>query len=552
MLNLRTIVTDLATLYSTVYDAEQIDVLRAIATKSIAADPAADSAVVAALTAVIDRMVPLAPPHVATDESSSRPSQHTPGTLDSAQMKSPMSTLTSYEIVGLPLTPLGASSSVSSPRPVDGIGGMPMRGRSRTHHAELEPSIPQIPTVPELIRVEITGLSPSLLLRVSPAEFAHQLYLFHKSQLADFDPKQARLYLPMLDDDARRSGANNASAQPVPSLLTVGTAASAGADHSPMVAQATPMTLTTAMANGAAAAAATLSSTGGAWPAALNSDVAADSNNANGSAERLLEVQRQLMVFTQCEPHFITRMVHHHLLVELPLNRPARRSALLQHWVRIGEECRVIGDAVSWAAIAMAVTMAPIARLRETWHGVALAWKDLIATEWVPLLVKYGIYETAIDTVGDELAVDSRKPLIIRPQGRSGASTPSSALGYSYTPIPYYGTIRISVNRQGRQFKRRYEPVIAAANGGDAAGDKVLFAHYGHMYKVAQEAINGISNIVVERARTSLMRSRASSVSLASKFRETTGILAQQQPTQQPTQPNSSSGMRRESTQALL
>ncbi|KAJ2745254.1 hypothetical protein GGI20_002322 [Coemansia sp. BCRC 34301] len=559
--NLCAIVTDLATLYSTVYDAEQIEVLRAIVAKSIASDPAADSAAVAALTGAIDRMVPLAPPHVSADDGSCRPLQHTPGTMDSAQMKSPMSTLASYEIVGMPLTPLGGPSSMSSPRPADGIGGMPMRGRSRTHHGEPEPSIPQIPTVPELIRVEITGLSPSLLLRVSPAEFAHQLYLFHKSQLADFDPKQARLYLPMFDDDVRRSGVNSACSQPVPSLLTVGTGTpvAAGADHSPM--GATSMTLTTAMANRAASA-----TVGGAWPttaAALGSDAAGDSSNADGSAERLLEVQRQLMVFTQCEPHFITRMVHHHLLVELPLNRPARRSALLQHWVRIGEECRVIGDAVSWTAIAMAVTMAPIARLRETWHGVALAWKDLIATEWVPLLVKYGIYETAIDTVSDELAVDSRKPLIIRPQGRSGASTPSSALGYSYTPIPYYGTIRISVNRHGRQFKRRYEPVIAAANGGDAAGDKILFAHYGHMYRVAQEAVNGISNTVVERARTSIMRSRASSVSLASKFRETTGILAQQQPppqqmqtqTQQPSQPNcSSSGnvVRRESAQALL
>ncbi|KAJ2343395.1 hypothetical protein GGH92_004935, partial [Coemansia sp. RSA 2673] len=563
--NLRAIITDLATLYSTVYDAEQIDVLRAVVAKTIASDPATDSTVVSTLTSVIDRMVPLAPPHVATDDVSARPSQHTPGTMDSAQMKSPMSTLTSYEIIGLPLTPRDAPTSMSAPRPIDGIGGMPLRGRSRTHHGEAEISIPQIPSVPELIRVEITGLSPTLLLRVSPAEFAHQLYLFHKSQLAEFDPKQARLYLPMLEDDSRRNGANIATQQPVSSLLTVGLAgqgATSEADRSPMAPHATPMTLTTSMARNAATAVSAGGSgrvvgSSSAWASAMGGG--GDATASDSNTERLLEVQRQLMVFTQSEPHFITRMVHHHLLVELPLNRPARRSALLQHWVRIGEECRIIGDAVSWAAIAMAVTMAPIARLRETWHGVALAWKDLIVTEWVPLLVKYGIYETDIDTPSDELAVDSHKPLIIRPQGRSGASTPSSALGYSYTPIPYYGTIRISVNRQGRRFKRRYEPVIAAANGGDAAGDKVLFAHYGHMYKVAQEAVNGISNIVVERARTSIMRSRASSVSLASKFRETTGILSQQststsqqQQQQAQQQQSCSNSIRRESTQAQL
>ncbi|KAJ2790645.1 hypothetical protein GGI18_001667, partial [Coemansia linderi] len=542
--NLRAIITDLATLYSTVYDAEQIDTLRAIVAKTIAVGTTVDSTAVAALNGAIDRMVPLAPPHVAADDVSARPSQHTPGTMDSAQLKSPMSTLTSYEIVGLPLTPLGAPTSVSSPRPIDGIGGMPVRGRSRTHHGEAEVSIPQIPSVPELIRVEITGLSPSLLLRVSPAEFAHQLYLFHKSQLAEFDPKQARLYLPILEDDARRTGANNAALQPVSSLLTVGLTSQGSAsevDHSPMAMQAKSMTMPSAFAKDAALAVSAGGDAGG-----------------DGNTERLLEVQRQLMVFTQSEPHFITRMVHHHLLVELPLNRPARRSALLQHWVRIGEECRIIGDAVSWAAIAMAVTMAPIARLRETWHGVGLAWKDLIVTEWVPLLVKYGIYETDIDTPSDELSADSHKPLIVRPQGRSGASTPSSALGYSYTPIPYYGTIRISVNRQGRRFKRRYEPVIAAANGGDAAGDKVLFAHYGHMYKVAQEAVNGISNMVVERARTSIMRSRASSVSLASKFRETSGILAQQATSQQQQQQqaqqqlSSNNSLRHESAQAQL
>ncbi|KAJ2808258.1 hypothetical protein H4S07_003445, partial [Coemansia furcata] len=532
---------------------------------TIAADTAADSSAVSALTSAIDRMVPLAPPHVPADDTSARPSQHTPGTMDSAQLKSPMSTLTSYEIVGFPLTPLDAPTSMSSPRPIEGIGGMPLRGRSRTHHGEAETSIPQIPTVPELIRVEITGLSPSLLLRISPAEFAHQLYLFHKSQLAEFDPKQARLYLPMLEDDARRNGASNASLQPVSSLLTVGLSSQGGAnevDHSPMAPYATSTTLSTAHAMGAAA---TVSAGGsgrvvginGAWASAIGGEATAGDSNAN--TERLLEVQRQLMVFTQSEPHFITRMVHHHLLVELPLNRPARRSALLQHWVRIGEECRVIGDAVSWAAIAMAVTMAPIARLRETWHGVALAWKDLIVTEWVPLLVKYGIYETDIDTPNDVLAADSHKPLIVRPQGKSGASTPSSGLGYNYTPIPYYGTIRISVNRQGRRFKRRYEPVIAAANGGDAAGDKVLFAHYGHMYRVAQEAVNSISSIVVERARTSIMRSRASSVSLASKFRETTGILSQpatlqqqQQQQAQQQQSSSNSSIRRESAQAQL
>ncbi|KAJ2709917.1 hypothetical protein H4R19_004007, partial [Coemansia spiralis] len=482
------VVVALAGHYAHAYDADQIEALRTIVATAIGADPDHDVEALAAIHDAINDMNPVAAPPASDDANKS---QHTAGPsagasagasagLSADAQNLPLTGLESYEIIGSISSAMGTKIAGDIPRPP------PPRGRSRTHHGEPELAIPQIPTVPELIRVEITGLTPSLLLRVPPHEFAHQLYLFHKSQLVGFNPKLAQLYIPQ---PPRRSATGPQS------LLTAMSAPSAAEPNcSPARDAASPAGLPAADAAGAA------------------------------GAEGSLDMYRQLMVFTQHEPHFVTRLVHHHLLVELPLNRPARRSAVLQQWVRIGEECRAIGDAVAWAAIAMAVTMAPIARLGETWHSVALSWKELIVSEWVPLLIAHGLHEADIGVPGQPA---DAKPLIIRPQQRSGSSTPTAGPGYSYTPIPYYGTIRMRVARQGRRLQQEYAPALAAAGGGAGAlgsaaepGDKLLFAHYGHMFTAAQEAAADIPNSVVERARTDIMRSRASSLSLASKFQQ--------------------------------
>ncbi|KAJ2843633.1 hypothetical protein IWW36_005491, partial [Coemansia brasiliensis] len=409
--------------------------------------------------------------------------------MDATLPRSPPVNLDSYEIIG-------TLSSATAPKQSTDAGMRPLRGRSKTHHGDALPSVPQIPSVPELIRVEITGLSPSMLLRIAPAEFAHQLYLFHKSQLADFNPKQAQLYLPLPPASPRQDA--NGVRQPTPSLLTVGAVAAAAAvgeaDGSP---------------HGASG-----SQTQGSDP----NGVAGANLSSEAALHAQLQMQRQLMVFTHGEPHFITRMIHHQLLVELPLNRPARRSALLQHWVRIGEEARIIGDAITWAAVAMAITMAPIARLRETWHGVGVYWKDLIVTEWVPLLISHGIYEVDIDVPG---RTAESKPLVIRPQNKSGASTPSTSMSYNYTSIPFYGPIRMHIARQGMRLQQKYQQAMSTSRTGSSdQGERLLFAHFGFMYSAAQEAAGEIPSSVVERARTSIMRSRASSVSLASKFQQ--------------------------------
>ncbi|KAJ2080065.1 hypothetical protein H4R24_003336 [Coemansia sp. RSA 988] len=469
-------IRELAALYSHLYNAEQIAVLRAIVEKSIASEVLGDEAAVAAAIAAIDGMEP------AVAAAQSEEPAKGQGSGAQADLLSPGSNLESYEIIGTLPTGPTTKASIDS-------GARTMRGRSKTHHGEPEPSVAQIPGVPELVRVEITGLTPSLLLRVAPEELAHQLYLFHKSQLTAFDPKIARLYTPKQPGTQRFDG--GAAQHTTPSLLTVGTGAEG---------------------DSAARQQADDSACAGAEPDAATSDAAA------------LDVQRQLMAFTPNEPHFLTRLIHHQLLVELPLNRPTRRSALLQHWVRIGESSRAIGDAVAWAAIAMAVTMAPVARLRETWHGVGLQWCELVVAQWIPLLVRHGIYEA------DIAAPDDNRPLVLRPLSRGNAAgaecahaatpftTPAAALAYAYTAIPYYGPIRMRISRLGRRLQRQYSSTLATAGGSGDPSDRVLFAHIGHMHAAAHAAAAGIPSSLIARARTGIMRSRASSLSLAATF----------------------------------
>ncbi|KAJ2552472.1 hypothetical protein EV175_003297, partial [Coemansia sp. RSA 1933] len=512
------IVSALAAHYEKTYSEENIEALRSIVEKNIAADSSVvDKAKLAVVKSDIDRMVPVVVEKIAdhSDDPAGKRVQTVDTGNDTVLIKSPPpSKMFSYEIVSPPVMPStsDATSTISKHATDE-----PLRVRSKTHHGEPDLVVPQIPSVPELVRVEITGLSPSLLLRIPPVEFAHQLYLFHKSKLVGFDPKAVNFYVSLPGASTPHGASADVRQQAPPSLLTAGSTLDIEGPNSPS-ASAAQASNSKAYSIGAAV--------GGAIAAAVSGGgLAVDCKaSTSHSAEKLFDMQRQLMVFTQSEPHFLTRLVHHQLLIDLPLNRPARRSALLQHWVRIGEESRTIGDAVSWAAIAMAVTMAPITRLRETWHGVSLMWKDIIVTQWVPLLIKYGIYD-----VGTELSKEAgrSRPLIIKPQtsqknSKSGFFVSAEASGYSYAPIPYYGSVRLSIERQGLMRKRIYEPLLSASGNGDS-GDKLLFAHHGYMYTAAEDVIKGITDTAVERARTSGIRSRASSVSLANKFQRASG-----------------------------
>ncbi|CAG8478191.1 13821_t:CDS:10 [Ambispora leptoticha] len=136
--------------------------------------------------------------------------------------------------------------------------------------------------------------------------------------------------------------------------------------------------------------------------------------------------------FTATKPHFITRLILHHLLIATQQSAYApRRPSLLIHWIRTGVECKVLGDMVGWMAVVSGVCSPGVVRLKETWKRVPEQWRKVIVNEWAPILLDCG---------GMEGDVDSSKLsslLLYQNEDRS----PSTQV------IPYLGLITLNLER---------------------------------------------------------------------------------------------------------
>ncbi|KAJ1680059.1 hypothetical protein EV182_000770 [Spiromyces aspiralis] len=195
----------------------------------------------------------------------------------------------------------------------------------------------------------------------------------------------------------------------------------------------------------------------------------------------------QPLLASIAEPHFLTRLVHHHLLIDVPADRPGRRGMLLLYWVRVGEACRAIGDATSWASIAIAVTNPAIARLRETWQNIPLPWKMLIVREWVPRLIPYGLYSADLGELTPKTL--TTQPLRV---------APDAAHSHIFSSIPYFGPIKQSVQRAGHLAYHHAKTMISnnhqyrwpAATG----PNHIIFLQYAHMYELANSAIKSFAD----------------------------------------------------------
>ncbi|KAJ1915767.1 hypothetical protein H4219_004149 [Mycoemilia scoparia] len=295
-----------------------------------------------------------------------------------------------------------------------------------TKSPKLGPEHP-LSNIEELSRLPLTGLTPSILFKIQPQEIARQLYFFHAKLYKEF-----KLITPT---------------QLLPAMRAV------------PGAPATATTLTPATAT------------------SLSQGGISNSGSIGGASP-----VNQPLLSTLKNPHFLTRLVHHHLLVDLPAGRPARRGNLLLYWVRVGEACRAIGDATSWAAIATAVTNPAVIRLRETWQAIPLPWKMLIVQEWIPKLMPFGLYSS-------DLAELSQKTLTTRPL----IITPDAAHAHLFSPLPYYGPIMQSVERVGLMAHRQGKLIIANNDSTPATPDSVIFLRYAHMYELATEAVNTLA-----------------------------------------------------------
>ncbi|CAG8511141.1 16827_t:CDS:2 [Rhizophagus irregularis] len=93
---------------------------------------------------------------------------------------------------------------------------------------------------------------------------------------------------------------------------------------------------------------------------------------------------------TPASPHFITRLIYHHILTLTQQSAyTSRRPLLLIHWIETGIACKSLGDMTGWLAVALAICSPAIVRLKDAWRRVNKHWIDVVINDWVPLLITY-------------------------------------------------------------------------------------------------------------------------------------------------------------------
>ncbi|KAK9765230.1 hypothetical protein K7432_006608 [Basidiobolus ranarum] len=163
---------------------------------------------------------------------------------------------------------------------------------------------------------------------------------------------------------------------------------------------------------------------------------------------------------TLSNPHFLTKLIHVHLVTTARSMHSTRRSAILLHWIRTGIACQQLDDMTSWASIALGICSPAVVRLRETWKGVPDELKVHISSEWIPRLVDYGLYDTEISNLtGVNDSVD-------------GTTTPVMIRGQ----IPYFGGIKQSIER--------IEKLLPAVLHSETGMKRVNLDKYYQMYSV--------------------------------------------------------------------
>ncbi|KAJ1991366.1 hypothetical protein H4R33_001382 [Dimargaris cristalligena] len=239
-------------------------------------------------------------------------------------------------------------------------------------------SAPAEPTLESQLNGD--GLHPTLFLRLNPEVVAQQLYLYHWSLYYQYDPLAIRSFL-------------------TPELTRVAGALASVTD-------------------------------GG---SVLDSIPASD-HNANDPS-----LHSRALHFTILNPHFIVRLIHCHLLTDLPLTRHSKRSALIGHWIKVGEAARRMNDAVTWAAVAVALTSPALIRLFEAWKEVPLPLLQTVRDQWAPLLLEHDLVYSAtlLSSPRPQLLV-LRPPITLEPRGSASSKQFNPA---TLPPIPYCGTI---------------------------------------------------------------------------------------------------------------
>lgn len=176
------------------------------------------------------------------------------------------------------------------------------------------------------------------------------------------------------------------------------------------------------------------------------------------------------LLFTSPSPHFLTRLIWQHVLVETRLqqtdNAMVMRTSLLEHWIRVGAALMELKDMTGWSAVAMGICSMEIARLKEAWKTVHRPLVKMVAHVWGPLLADHGIFSLDVwmegwehesrlqDLFSQILDADS---LDLPAQVYSNVKGPSLLRS-----LPHFGSLKQSVDRL-----RRHVPLYLSSASKD-------------------------------------------------------------------------------------
>ncbi|KAJ1978194.1 hypothetical protein H4R35_002000 [Dimargaris xerosporica] len=193
--------------------------------------------------------------------------------------------------------------------------------------------------------------------------------------------------------------------------------------------------------------------------------------------------------FTVANPHFLVRLIHAHIISELPLTRSSKRSALLCQWIRVGEVSRFLNDAASWVAIAMGITAPAIIRLAEAWKEVPLSYRRVVVEYWVPMLRDHGLI------VSDTLQCQPKPQVLVLTTASCALPISKAIAALSLPSIPYCGSVVHALATMDRTVPVHLanDAVRSHITVRDDDASYINFAKYWSMYEVVWLALRNTS-----------------------------------------------------------
>jgi hypothetical protein len=190
---------------------------------------------------------------------------------------------------------------------------------------------------------------------------------------------------------------------------------------------------------------------------------------------------------TPATPHFITRLIYHHVLTLTQQSAyTSRRPLLLTHWIETGIACKSLGDMTGWIAVALAICSPAIVRLKEAWRRVNKYWIDVVINDWVPLLITCGGIDGEID-------IENVQSLLLVVQDKKEKNKTK--------PIPYFGFITLAMERLNSTIPsvidRSVNDTRAGSRNNSISGTGVVnFEKYWKMYDTLIESLVQCQQII--------------------------------------------------------